>query len=148
MPLPIHITRMAYNLFMLDLNMLLDAQITNNPTEYAYLITPDFGLTPRMQINIYDHINTALGHMLNNEHPIILKKLVQTIMESLNASVLALFSIRDSNSFAPYEIKNYLYKQLEWLLDLDNHAPSLLTDYIVINQENTLEPEEEEPDQN
>jgi hypothetical protein len=141
MPLPIHITRMAYNLFMLDLNMLLDTQITNNPTEYAYLITPDFGLTPRMRIHIYDHINTALGHMLNNEHPIILKKLVQTIMESLNASVLALFSIRDSNSFAPYEIKNYLYKQLEHLLNLD--GSSILSDYIIIDHENILEPEAE-----
>ena len=63
-------------------------------------------------------------------------------MESLNASVLALFSIRDSNSFAPYEIKNYLYKQLEHLLNLD--GSSILSDYIIIDQENTLEPEANE----
>jgi len=146
MPLPIHITPVVYNQFMLDLSLLLDEQITNNPSEYAYLITPGFGLTPRMRVNMYESINTFIRDLLNNEHPIILKKLVQTIMESLNASVLALFSIRDSNSFSPYEIKNYLYRQLEHLINLD--GSSILSDYIIIDHENTLEHEAEESDQN
>ena len=138
MPLPVRISRTAYNIFMLELHLLLIEQIVNNQLEYKALNVVVKGLTPRMKVNIEDHITNALRNILNNEHPIILKKLVLTIMESLNSSIIGLFEIREKDAFTPFQIKDYLYKQLEWLLDLENHSPSILGDYLVIYERNTF----------
>jgi hypothetical protein len=137
MPFPIHISRDVYNQFITDLNILLIEQIVNNLVEYEALNMVVDGLSPRMKVNIMEHITIAIRNLFNNEHPIILNKLVLTIMQALNASVISLFSIRPKNSFTPVEIKNYLYTQLIWLLDVDNHYPSLLGNYIIIDNQNT-----------
>ena len=148
MALPIHISRAVYNQFMVDLDLMLVQWIMNNQVEYDAIGVVVHGLSPRIKINMREHITITIGNLLNNEHPIILKKIVETIMQALDASIISLLTIRPKNSFASYEIKNYLYTQLIWLLDVDIHSPSILGDYIIIDDENTLEPEAEESQQN
>ena len=139
MVLPVRISRNRYQQFMLELNLFLTEWIINNTFEYEALDTVVHGLTPRMKTNLYEHINVEIGNLLNNEHPIILKKLVLTIVQSLNSSIVALFKIRPKSSFTPEEIKKYLYSHLEWLLDVETYSPSIFGYYIEINLENTLE---------
>jgi hypothetical protein len=138
----------VYNQFILDLELLLIEWVMNNQVEYDAIGVVVHGLSPRIKVNMREHITMTIGNLLNNEHPIILKKIVETVMQALDASIISLLTIRPKSSFAPHEIKNYLYIQLRWLLDVDIHSPSILGDYIIIDDENTLEPEAEEPDQN
>ena len=139
MVLPVRITLNRYRQFMSDLNLFLREWIITNTFEYEALGVVVQGLTPRMKTNMYEHMNIEIGNLLNNNHPIILKKLVLTIVQSLDASIIALFKIRPKNLFTPEEIETYLYSHLEFLLDIENHSPSIFGHYIEINLENTLE---------
>jgi hypothetical protein len=128
---------------MLALNIILDEQIIQNVYEYNALGVVVHGLTPRMKVNIRERLTTLIDDLLNNSHPIILKRLVLTIMQSLDSSIIGLLTIRPKDSFIPSEIKNFLYTHLEWLLDVDHHSPSMLGDYIIVDEENTLDNESE-----
>ena len=143
MTLPIHISRNVYNEFMLALNLILDQQIIQNVYEYNALGVVVHGLTPRMKVNIREQVTILIDNLLNNAHPIILKRLVLTIMQSLDSSIIGLLMIRPKDSFIPSEIKNFLHTHLVWLLDVDHHSPSMLGDYIIIDEENTLDNESE-----
>ena len=130
----VNITRNQYEQMMLDLNTILQRLIVDDTDEYEYLGIVVNGLTPRMKVNLYEHINITIRNLLNNEHPMIVKKITHNIMLSLDSAIYALLSIRDKNTFTPLEIKTYLYNYLEWLLDIETHYPSLIGDYVNITE--------------
>ena len=127
----ITISRQQYNQLLAGINDILQHLIVDNVVEYEYLgEVANGGLTPNMRVNLWEHFNTAYIMLFGNNHPIIVKKLVSNTVFSLGAAVYGLFSIRDKATFTPNEIKQYLYKHLEHLLDLD--SSSLLGEHISI----------------
>ena len=139
----VNITRTQYEQMMIDIDNMLQELIVNNTFEYEHLGVVMNGLTPRMKVNLYEYIGTTISNLLNNEHPIIAKKITHSIMLSLDSAIYALLSIRDKNTFTPVEIKTYLYNHLEWLLDIERHYPSLIGNYVNITEpeSNTIEEE-------
>lgn len=135
----VHITLVQYNRMMLDFNQEFERRIVDDVIEYEYLGEVTNGLTPRIKVNLRENIGLIIRNILNNEHPIISTRLTATIMCSLDSAIYALFSIRPKNSFTPLEIKTYLYNHLEWLLDVRTHYPSIIGDYITVDEENIIE---------
>jgi len=125
---------------MLDLYLMLVARTSEIANEYDTLLDTDVkGLTSGMRDYMKQHITRIISNMLNNEYPIITHKLVLIILQALDASIIALFTIRPKSSFKYVDIKDYLYTQLIWLFDVDEHYPTILGDYLVIDDETTMD---------
>jgi len=122
-----------YEQMMNDINAMLQRLIVDDVSEFEYLGVVVHGLTPRIKVNMYEGINTLMRNLLGEDHPTILKSIVNNIMFSLDSAIYALFSVRNKNTFTAPEIKTYLYNHLEWLLDIEKHSPSLLGNYITMN---------------
>ena len=122
-----------YEQMMNDINAMLQRLIIDDVAEFEYLGVVTHGLTPRIKVNMYEEINTIMRNLVGDDHPTILKNLVNNIMYSLDSAIYALFSVRNKNTFTAPEIKTYLYNHLELLLDIEKHSPSLLGNYIIMN---------------
>jgi len=140
----VHISVFQFNMMMAELDqMLWNFIVIDDMNEYEYLGVITNGLTPRWKVNFEEQITTIIRNILNNQHPIITKRLVSSIMTSLDSAMYALLSIRAKNTFTKEEIKTYLNNHLKWLLDARNHYPSLLGNWIVVDEENTVIPDQQ-----
>lgn len=91
------------------------------------------GLTPRMTCFIDEQVAELIDRFLQNRHPTIAKKIVKSIMASVNAAIIALFSIRQKETFHKEEIKDYLVALIKSLLDVREGSSALLTNYVRID---------------
>jgi hypothetical protein len=140
----VHISDLQFNMMMAELDqMLYNFIVVDDMNEYPYLGEVTHGLTPRWKVNFEEQINVIIRNILNNRHPIITKRLVSSIIASLDSAMYALLSIRPKNTFTKEEIKTYLNNHLNWLLDARTHYPSLLGNYIVVDEENDVLPDQQ-----
>ena len=126
----ITISRQQYNQLLAGINDTLQHVIVDDEVQYEYLGVDGRGLSTNMHFALWDHFETAYRMLLGTNHPIIVKKLMYNTVFSLDAAIHGLFSIRDKATFTPIEIKQYLYKHLEKLLDIEGGHPSFLGEYI------------------
>ena len=130
--IPIVVQGIQYNQMMNDINVLLHHLIVEDEFEFEHLDVAVNGLTPRMKVNLHEQLNMLIQNLLGDDHPMIVKNTVNTIILSLDAAIYALFGVRNKGTFTASEIQTYLYKHLEWLFDVKQHYPSLLGNYITI----------------
>ncbi len=136
MPTPtIIVHHTQHEQMMNDINAMLQRLIVDDIFEFEHLDIVTRGLTPRMRVNMYEELGALLRNLVGGDHPTILKNIVNSIMYSLDSAIYALFSVRNKNTFTALEIKTYLYNHLEWLLDIEEHGPSLLGNYITTDRQ-------------
>jgi hypothetical protein len=130
--IPITISQDQYYTIIAELNIILHRLIIDDVFEYEYII---HSFTPRIRVNLRENLDRIFLTLFNGGHPIITKSIVNTIIISLDSAIYALFSIRNKSTFTPVEIKDYLCSHLKWLLDIEEHYPSLLGNYMTISHD-------------
>lgn len=133
MPTPtIIVHHTQHEQMMNDINAMLQRLIVDDIFEFEYLGIVTRGLTPRIQVNMREELEALLRNLIGEDHPTILKNIVNSIINSLGSAIYALFSVRNKNTFTALEIKTYLYNHLEMLLDIEkNYGSSLLINYVI-----------------
>ena len=112
----INISRNQLVYTMSQFNKMLKYHIIENVTEFYFINTVTEGFTPYILINFRTTIKNIITNLIANNHPIIIQRLSNNIMISLDSSIKALYSIRSEDTFTFIEIKNYLYNHLKYLI--------------------------------
>jgi hypothetical protein len=126
----INISRNQLEYTMSQFNEMLEYHIIEDVTEFNFLNTVTEGFTPNIRINFRTTIKNIITNLIGNNHPIIIERLSNNIMISLESSIKALYSIRSEDTFTSIEIKNYLYNHLKYLLNYDDD--SFISNYVII----------------
>ena len=126
----INISRNQLEYTMYQFNEMLQHHIIDDVTEFKFLNTVTDGLTPNMRINFRTIIKNIIIDLVGSNHPIVIERLSNNIIISLESAIKALYSIRSEDTFTSIEIKNYLYNHLKYLLNYDDE--SFINNYVII----------------
>ena len=95
------------------------------------------GLTPRMHCFMEEQVEKLINAAMKHTHPTVSKKIIKSLMASINASISALFAVRPKTSFDKEEVKEYLTALVRSLLDVRTGSSTLLGDYVVVDANST-----------